>query len=304
MEKTERVHAVTCRGMPSPRHDALNLLFTEDPRFAIEVLRDLLGVNIPVSGPVQVGQNQLNDRPSTDFHPDSVITVGAPQDPVHGIIVEIQQSATEGKRRQLPRYAAALWLMLSCPVTVLVVCPSAKTAAWYTEPISTDLPGFVFKATVLGPDDIPLLSEPKQVVAQPKLAALAVMAHGNRKEVIETFLDGLQHLTRDYALYYYEHVHSLAAPPVRRILEEFMVSKTPVLSSNFAREHFSRGVAEGEAKGEARGEAKAVLLTLAARGVEVSGEARSRIAGCEDLDQLEVWVRRAATAESIDDLFR
>jgi hypothetical protein len=87
--------------------------------------------------------------------------------------------------------------------------------------------------------------------------------------------------------------------PVKRIPEEILASSTWLASSPFAREHFSRSVAEGEA----RGEVKAILLTLSARGVEVSEEARARIAGCEDLDQLEVWVRRAATAGSIDDLF-
>jgi hypothetical protein len=87
-----------------------------------------------------------------------------------------------------------------------------------------------------------------------------------------------------------------------------MVSQTPLLSSNFAREHFSRGKAEGQAEGEARGlaegEAKALLLILAARGVVVSEEVRGRIVGCADLDRLELWVRRAVTAESTDDLFR
>jgi hypothetical protein len=64
---------------------------------------------------------------------------------------------------------------------------------------------------VLGPDGIPVLTDPKQVAARPKLAALAVMVHGDRKEVIETFLDGLKHLSDSNALYYYEHAHGMAS---------------------------------------------------------------------------------------------
>jgi hypothetical protein len=58
-----------------------------------------------------------------------------------------------------------------------------------------------------------------------------------------------------------------------------------------------------EAVGEARGEARAVLTVLAARGLEISDEARERISGCTDLDQLDQWVRRAVTVTPADELF-
>jgi hypothetical protein len=290
--------------MPSPRHDAISRLFTDHPGFAVEILRDLLHVELPAGIPVQV-ETKFNDRPSKDLQPDAVITVGPPHDPVHGIVVEIQQNKTESKRRQLPRYAAALWLMLSCPVTVLVICPTATAAAWYAERVHTKLPGYVFQAAVVGPDQIPVITDPHEAAAQPDLAALAVMAHGWQRKVTQAFVDGLfgQGITRlsyEHAVQYNEYAWHMAVPPVKRILEEILASSTWLASSPFAREHFSRGVAEGEAKGEA----KAILLMLSARGVEVSEEARARISGCDDLDQLEAWVRRAATAGSIDDLFR
>jgi hypothetical protein len=41
---------------------------------------------------------------------------------------------------------------------------------------------------------------------------------------------------------------------------------------------------------------------LKARGIEVPEEARAQITGCTDADQLKVWVQRAATAESIEDV--
>lgn len=69
--------------------------------------------------------------------------------------------------------------------------------------------------------------------------------------------------------------------------------------SNFARRYFS----QGEAKGEAQGEAKAVLAVLAARGIAVPDDARERIESCTDLDQLDEWVRRSVTAESVKELF-
>ncbi|MEV6925803.1 hypothetical protein AB0M46_15070 [Dactylosporangium sp. NPDC051485] len=68
--------------------------------------------------------------------------------------------------------------------------------------------------------------------------------------------------------------------------------------SDFARRYFS----EGEASGEARGEARALLTILDARGVEIPDEIRANIANSTDLDQLSVWIRRAATAYKIQDL--
>ena len=53
-----------------------------------------------------------------------------------------------------------------------------------------------------------------------------------------------------------------------------------------------------------RGVANVILLALEARGLTPSDEARERITSCRTLYQLDVWVRRVATAESMDDLFR
>ncbi|HLL68131.1 MAG TPA: hypothetical protein VK453_20800 [Micromonosporaceae bacterium] len=78
-----------------------------------------------------------------------------------------------------------------------------------------------------------------------------------------------------------------------------MTTTSHPYQSEFARRYYDRGQAEGQATGEA----KAVLAVLEARGVEVPDAARERIASCIDLDQLDAWVRRAATANDINDLF-
>jgi hypothetical protein len=49
--------------------------------------------------------------------------------------------------------------------------------------------------------------------------------------------------------------------------------------------------------------ARLVLLVLAARGLQVPDDVRARIAACTDLDRLESWATRAATAQAVHDLF-
>jgi hypothetical protein len=76
-----------------------------------------------------------------------------------------------------------------------------------------------------------------------------------------------------------------------------------VTAGTFPREYQSALVRRYVGQGRAEGEAAAVLTVLDARGIEVPADARARITSCTDLDQLDSWLRRAATANLIDELF-
>jgi hypothetical protein len=72
--------------------------------------------------------------------------------------------------------------------------------------------------------------------------------------------------------------------------------KSTTVGSRYHSELFQELDARCQAKGRVAGEASAVLTVLAARGVSVPEAIRDRILACTDLDQLDVWLRRAATA--------
>jgi hypothetical protein len=61
--------------------------------------------------------------------------------------------------------------------------------------------------------------------------------------------------------------------------------------------------AEGLAEGRTEGEATALLSFLEARGLEPNEGQCQRILGCTDLDQLNSWVRKAATIVDVEELF-
>ena len=203
----------------------------------------------------------------------------------------------------MPRYAATLWLLLGCPVTVLCICPESDVAAWYAEPIRTELPGYVFRAVVLGPPDVPVITDPQVAAAHPELAAMAVMVHGRDRRVVETFVAALEFVKPDHATEYHEYAYRMAAPAVRRILEETMASTPWPVYSPFAREHYGRGKDDGRVEGRAEGEANALLKVLAARKINVPEDTRARILACTDQRQLDTWLERAIDATSITDLF-
>jgi len=77
--------------------------------------------------------------------------------------------------------------------------------------------------------------------------------------------------------------------------------------SDWGKQIFAKGEAkgrlDGEAKGRLDGEAKALALLLDARGLPMTPEHRSRVSACTDQAQLHDWLRRAATAHSLDEVF-
>lgn len=60
--------------------------------------------------------------------------------------------------------------------------------------------------------------------------------------------------------------------------------------------------AEGRVEGKAEGEAGALLTILDARHIQIPDAVRADILACTDIAQLEAWIRRAATAEKIQDV--
>jgi hypothetical protein len=57
-----------------------------------------------------------------------------------------------------------------------------------------------------------------------------------------------------------------------------------------------------KAEGKAEGEARALLAILDARHIQVPDHVRADIMACTDTTQLEAWIRRAATADKIQEV--
>src|SRR5262249_36233490 len=151
-----------------------------------------------------------------------------------------------------------------------------------------------------------------------ELAVLSAMAHGERcgdKGVFEALLAALGAVDQDHAELYTDIVLAALPEAIRDYLEALMsasaIRAKYGYQSDFARRYYdageaegeAKGKAEGEAKGKAEGEARAVLAVLDARGIEVPDPVREDITGCTDLDQLDTWIRRAVTADKVQDLF-
>lgn len=290
----------------SSLHEALVQLFRHRPSLAAELLTDPFEMRLPPWEQVRLDSGELTDLAPTEYRADAVVTLCAGGTPVLAVVVEAQLGRAGGKRWSWPVYLTTLRARLHCPTVLLVICPDAGTAGWCATPIDLGHPGWVLVPLVMGPDRVPVVTDVEQARSVPELAVLSALAHGadpGREKVLHALLAGLAAVDEEHASMYSDVVFAALPAAARRQLEALMSTGTYEYQSEFVRRYIYQGRAEGRAEGEAKGEAKAVLAVLAARGIEVPGDARARITECTDLDQLDTWVRRAVTAESVQDLF-
>ncbi|WP_329251355.1 hypothetical protein OG417_06910 [Actinoallomurus sp. NBC_01490] len=107
-------------------------------------------------------------------------------------------------------------------------------------------------------------------------------------------IDLIADADRQLARRYVDCVLAVVPQAARDALEALMMTESEFYSDTFR---------NAEAKGEAKGEAKAVVMVLQARGLTLTETQKERINGCHDQTQLETWIARAATAESVGELF-
>ncbi|MBC6456728.1 hypothetical protein [Actinomadura sp. HBU206391] len=284
-------------------------LFRNRPELAAELLQTVFGFKLPDFAQISLGSEVFNDCDPTEFRCDGTIIVGDPNSPDLGIVLERQLRSDRRKRFTWPVYLATLRARHECPVALLVLCPDEAIADACAEPIETGHPGWVLTPLVLTPAQIPPTTEPAEARRLPELAVLSAPAHADgphQEAVLDAMCAAIDAVTEgdeDRGLLYYEYVRSQLSVVARHCLEEIMKASTYEFESDFARRFITIGEAQGEARGEARGEAKALLSFLEARHLTVSDEARERIISCTDLDQLETWIQRAATVDSVEELF-
>lgn len=174
----------------------------------------------------------------------------------------------------------------------------AGVARWARQPIKVGHPGFVLTPLVLGPEELPAYTDGGIEPAIPEMTVVSAAVHGagpDGAKVFATMLDALAKIEPEQAQGYIDEVLAVLPEAARCVLEAMVKTRDREYKSDFARGYFREG--------EATGEAKLILTVLAARGIPVSEQVRARVAECDDLQQLEDWGRRAATADSIEEVF-
>jgi hypothetical protein len=281
--------------MPSQAHAVLVNLFRQSTSLTLDLLRTA-GVEVRHWQPAIV--ESTLPVTSADYHVDLAVRCNDSQgSPQLLALVEIQLKTDDAKLRSWPLYQAAARAKFGCSACVLVVALEEHVARWARTPIPLGPGGSVFRAIVFGPSDVPHRFDHPT----PELLLLSALAHGKTDpatlDAAITAIAPLEDAQQSRAYFDLLRYHVKGA--LDRALERLMATTEHKYLSDFARKYYDEGEAQGEAKGEARGEARALLQILAARGLEVSDDARAQVLACQDLARLDAWLARALTATSV-----
>jgi hypothetical protein len=159
-------------------------------------------------------------------------------------------------------------------------------------------PASVLEPLVAGPGSIPLVTDVEDASARPWLALLSALTHcrtDHARRVLGVLADALPSLDQDLATLYADIALASFGDAMHQHLERLRVSGKYNFQSEFARQYVGRVSAEAEAT--------ALLTVLASRGMPVAPEVCDHVMGCQDREQLTAWLKQAANAGSIDEVF-
>ncbi|MEU6858153.1 hypothetical protein AB0B28_04660 [Glycomyces sp. NPDC046736] len=285
--------------MVTYQHEIPLRLLQANPKLATELYCGLLGERLPEYTDILAGSEALTrcDRP-LERNCDNLEVFLSGKDPVFALIFEVQRAEDPEKLYSWPDYLISARTRLRCPVALVVICPDEKTARWVRHGVDTGHPGFVLIPLVIGPDQIPVITDPERARESVEMTIYSLLAHGEGRhgeEIMRAYYAAVPNLDQNKQDKYTRFALNALSEEARQRLEAIIMSDETSFGSNL--------LDRIEAKGEARGERKSLLAVLEARGIPVDESTRARIDTCDETEQIVAWLVRAASADSITEVF-
>jgi hypothetical protein len=300
--------------MVTSSHEAAHRIFQDRPELLTPVF-GVLGIPLPAKTSVEVLDGDTTEIRPLERRVDSLLRVETSDGERFLLVIEAQSRKDPGKETSWPYYTAFLRDKYHLPVLLLVVCKDRATAKWATGPFTTGYRTWVLQSThpmVLGPDNLPLITNAAEAGRNLAMSALAALTHSRDKNceaILEALASAVGSAEATSTQYFGELMDiGLGDTPARTIWRNLMAvgsyfpGRGTLVEENFLAGQ-AEGRAEGRAEGKAEGRASSVLGVLEARGITVRDDQRDRISECTDLDVLDRWLKRALTLTDTDELF-
>ncbi|MEU4034276.1 hypothetical protein [Streptomyces collinus] len=296
--------------MVTSAHEGMHRIFQERPEILTPVFK-VLGIALPEKATVDAVITDVTETKPLARHIDTALRV-APSDGEEFLLaIEAQERRDPKKGSSWAYYVAYLRAKYGLPVLLLVVCRDRTTAKWAAGPFECGARGWTAQRTyplVVGPDNLPVITDVRTAAEKPALATFSALTHANsadRDAILEALGRALQGMDAEAADYFYQFLDvALGDNPAGDKWRQIMgfVNYFPGRGHVMERAYLE-GKATGEAQGEAKGEAKGVLAVLEVRGIPVPDDVRGRVTACTDPDRVSDWLNRARTVERAEDLF-
>ena len=298
--------------MPSRSHEIPLRVVQNHPALAVSLLGQALGHEVPDHDEALNTSAVLTNCDPKEWNADGAVVLRKDGTDVLTVVIERQNDDDLDKRFSWPAYLATMYGRLKCPAVLIVLCPDARMVRWSSKPIELGHPGFTLQPLVVGPAQMPVVTDPGQARDLPELAVLSAHAHGDQvPATLDALVEALDSTASLNRTFYYDYVLAGLQEAARKELEGLMSVDTYEWQSDFARKYVGLGREEGREAGleEGREEGRRdeavdqILVFLNERDLVPSEEQERRIRSCEDLETLRTWMRRVIKVRTVDELF-
>lgn len=296
--------------MVSSSHEAMHRIFQDHPTLFSRI-SETLGIPFPAPTAISELPNDVTETKPVDRRIDTLLRIDTESHGPFLLAVEAQKKKDPEKPASWGYYLAYLRNKYRLPPLLLVICQDRATAEWaaHPDPIGfCSWPSLTVRPIVVGPDNLPVISDPAKVLEDVPLAALSTIVHGAGPDIdgiLKTMSTALQEAPEDVRNPVIEFIfQGLDKLPAAEIWRKLVVVDLSFYKSPLFQEVREEARAEARAEGVTERAAEDVLSVLDKRGIDIPEEARTRITDCDDPDILRGWLRQAAIATSIDDVFR
>lgn len=326
--------------MPSRPHDALIEIFRHRPQVLLALLALVAPGLVPdVPGAILLpAPGEVTSEHHEQHRIDLVLLRMIPgAAPVHAFILEVQLAPDPRKDFTWLTYLGGIEAREGCPVTLVVLTLDERTARWAAALHSRRGGGSaVITPLVIGPAQIPRITDLAQARASPEMAVLSAAAHGRTRgaeHIAHAAIRACAALDMTHQTLYVDLVIARLGKRARRALEEIMPLQHFVPQSDIGKKIYAEGRSEGLREGRNKGREEGLkkgrregLREGRSKGIEeglregrsaalrsllvklltrrfgrLPRAAMSRIRAAEP-DLLERWGERLLSASSLDDV--
>lgn len=298
--------------MVTSRHEASHRIFQDRPELLAPVF-EIFGVPLPDKPVIEVLSPDATEIRPLERRVDSVLRIEPPDDTGGFLLaIEAQGRKAADKPVSWSYYLSYLKAKYQVPALLLVVCQDLATAKWAHGPFKLGTDGWTALSVhplVLGPGNMPVITDVARAERNLAFATLAAMTHGRHEStpaILKTLAQALGRADAETAEYFVEMLEiALEDTEARQIWRSEMKVNGSFFPGRgtLIEETFLEGKAEGKAEGRAEGRAQAILVVLERRGVPTLAATRDRITTCTDLDTLDRWLDRAFSVTGAEELF-
>lgn len=245
--------------MPSRDHELAIELLRRDPRVLVRILR--VAFDIEIASELEPAGQAFGDIEPSTYTADLVLVSADAT-----LVIEVQLWRDADKRMSWPFYTASAHAMTRRRTLLLVIALDRSIADWSRRPITTFQDG-TFCPIVIGPAEVPRIVDVDIATAHPELAVLSALMHGAEPDALDVGRAGLTAAAavaqqdEDRGRLDADAVLASMSVEDQRLLLEVVMKPDGYPRSEFGRQNYDKGWAEGLAEGKAEG-VRAVLATL------------------------------------------